>query len=312
MTVSGQDITVLIPTRDRRDLVLNAIKTVLAQTIAPAEILVVDDGSSDGTAEAVMALTPTELQIRVIPGPARGVGPARNQGLGACKTPLVCFLDSDDELKPKALEIALNTWKASDTMLIFSAEQFPGSPKLLTKKTPPNLFSLSGLLGDDSDFNPPWGLARVDHLQAIGAFTDELPCAVDYDLLLRLCAEGRTVRCLRTPVYRYRREPNAETVSSNQVRNYLARLQALSRLEDNYCDLVRSHQVCFNQIRVRFLLRFCAAQQATRRRLSPAEKSFLRTRAREALLLQPLRLRVTINYLSCMLTTWLSCTRQAQ
>ena len=47
MTVSGQDITVLIPTRDRRDLVLNAIKTVLAQTIAPAEILVVDDGRPD-------------------------------------------------------------------------------------------------------------------------------------------------------------------------------------------------------------------------------------------------------------------------
>jgi glycosyltransferase involved in cell wall biosynthesis len=302
MTLSGQDITVLIPTRDRRELVLNAIKTVLAQTVAPAEILVVDDGSNDGTAEAIAALAPTAAQIRVIPGPAKGVGPARNHGLKACKTPLVCFLDSDDELRPEALEVALNAWKASDTMLIFSAEQFPEDPRLLTKKTPQNQFSLSGLLGDDSDFNPPWGLARVDHLQAIGAFTDELPCAVDYDLLLRLCAEDRTVRCLRTPVYRYRRDPNAETVSSNQVRNYLARLHALSRLEDNYPELVRSHQVCFNQIRVRFLLRFCAAQQATRCALSPAEKSDLRTRAREALRLQPLRLRVAINYLKCMLT----------
>jgi len=302
MTVSGQDITVLIPTRDRRELVLNAIKTVLAQTVAPAEILVVDDGSSDGTADAIAALTPHQVPIQVVSGPGKGVGPARNHGLDCCKTPLVCFLDSDDELKPDALQTALSEWRDSDTMLIFSAEQFPGEPRLLTKITAPDEFSLKGLLGDDSDFNPPWGLARVDHLQAIGAFTDELPCAVDYDLLLRLCAEGRTIRCLRTPVYRYRRDPAADTVSSNQARNYSARLHALDRLKENHPELVQSNQIYFDQIRVRFLLRFCAAEQATRRALSPAEKRNLRTRAHEALRLQPLRLRVAINYLKCMLT----------
>jgi len=303
MTLESHDITVLIPTKNRKELVLGAIGSVRTQTKPPKEILIIDDGSTDGTDQAIKALIPHKVPIRIVVGPGQGVGPARNRGLNDCQTKVVCFLDSDDELAPDALAVALTEWKENDTMLIFSAIQFPGNPRVLTKRTPGDQFLIEGLLGDDSDFNPPWGLARVDHLQTIGAFTNEIPCAVDYDLLLRLCANNRVVRCLKKPVYRYRRDPSHVTVSSDQVRNYRARLAALDRLCMAQPNVLKLHQRRFAKIRNRFVLRLCAAQYEPPRDLSISEKAELKALALAALKLQPWRVRVLANYLRCLLTS---------
>jgi glycosyltransferase involved in cell wall biosynthesis len=301
MTFDASDVTVLIPTRNRRELVLGAIESAREQTVQAAEILVVDDGSSDGTAEAILALEATGTPVRVIPGPQQGVGPARNAGLAACKTRLVCFLDSDDLLTSHALERGLAEWRDDDTMLVFSAVEIPGPPLVLTKPTEGDAYSVAGLLGKESNFNPPWGLALVDHLQAIGGFTDALPCAVDYDLLLRLCAEGRQVRCLREPVYRYRREEGRDTVSSDPARNWRARLGALDRLREGWSTVVHDHEAQFSSIRVRLLLRLCDAIRQQDRPLTQVQKRELRARASEALKLQPLRVRLISNWVRCAL-----------
>ena len=301
MSFAPSDVTVLIPTRDRLDLVLGAIESAQIQTVHAFEILIVDDGSTDGTAEAIQALTPTDTSIRIIPGPQQGVGPARNAGLAACKTRLVCFLDSDDLLAADALEQGLAEWREDDTMLVFSAVEFPGPPRVLTKPTAGDEYSVAGLLSGESNFNPPWGLALVAHLQAIGGFTDALPCAVDYDLLLRLCAEGRQVRCLREPVYRYRRELGRDSVSSNQARNYRARIGALDRLRAGWSAVVQDHEAQFSRIRVRFLLRLCKAMRQQANPFTDAQQKELRARAWEALKLQPTRVRVITNAIRCAL-----------
>ena len=73
MTFRASDVTVLIPTRNRRDLVLDAIESAREQTVQAAEILVVDDGSNDGTAEAIRALDASGTPVRVIPGPGNWI-----------------------------------------------------------------------------------------------------------------------------------------------------------------------------------------------------------------------------------------------
>lgn len=291
-------ITVLIPTRDRRELVLQAIESACRQTQLPTAILVVDDGSSDGTQAALVALKSTDVPIEVIEGPGLGVGPARNFGLDHCSTPLVCFLDSDDLLREDAIELAMGQWDQDLAMLIFSGRSFGGShEEILTKPSEGLTYSLAGLLGAESDFNPPWGIASVDALKRVGNFSEHMPCAVDYDLLLRLCASGEQVQCLREPVYHYRLDPGRATVSSNQARNYRNRLIALDRLQREYPAQTDVARDSFRSIQVRFRLRLCKALRL-QARLNSAERLELRRNALEAFKADSLRLRVASNLLS--------------
>lgn len=99
---SSLDIAVVIPTHNRRDLLEQTLRSVFAQSAPPAEVIVVDDGSDDGTAELL-----AERPVTVVRNEAGGWGPsrARNEGLDRVKSPLVAFLDSDDLLLPAALEV---------------------------------------------------------------------------------------------------------------------------------------------------------------------------------------------------------------
>ena len=87
----------LIPTRDRARMVQRALLSVLAQERPCDEIIVVDDGSVDGTAEQLMARFP---QVRLERLPGVGPGRARNAGAAAATGEVLLFLDSDDEWTP--------------------------------------------------------------------------------------------------------------------------------------------------------------------------------------------------------------------
>lgn len=95
-------VSVVIPTFDRRVLVERAIRSALAQSRPPEEIIVVDDGSTDGTAEALERLGGRIILLRQ---ENRGVSAARNAGIQIASNELVAFLDSDDEWKTEHLEI---------------------------------------------------------------------------------------------------------------------------------------------------------------------------------------------------------------
>jgi glycosyltransferase involved in cell wall biosynthesis len=95
-------VSIIIPTYNRARDVQTAIRSLLAQTRVPDEILIVDDGSADDTASIVARFDPPVRLIRH----ERSLGPsaARNTGLQACSGDLIGFLDSDDTLPPDSLE----------------------------------------------------------------------------------------------------------------------------------------------------------------------------------------------------------------
>ena len=95
-------VSVVIPTHDRGRVVVEAIESALAQTHPPLEVIVVDDGSTDDTAERVGRLR--DARVRYLRRPHAGVSAARNAGIAAATGDLVAFLDSDDLWKPDKAE----------------------------------------------------------------------------------------------------------------------------------------------------------------------------------------------------------------
>ena len=97
---TGQ-VSVIIPTFNRADMLGAAVESALAQRYRPLEVLVVDDGSSDDTARVLARFGDS---IRTLRQPNRGCAAARNRGLAAARGEFIAFLDSDDRFLPGKLE----------------------------------------------------------------------------------------------------------------------------------------------------------------------------------------------------------------
>jgi glycosyltransferase involved in cell wall biosynthesis len=102
------DASVIIPSYNRADLLAFTLDAVLAQTVAPREVIVVDDGSRDDTLSMLGRYQPTVLVIRI---ENSGSIVARNVGLRAAVSPIVAFCDSDDLWCPDFLERMAVLWR---------------------------------------------------------------------------------------------------------------------------------------------------------------------------------------------------------
>jgi glycosyltransferase involved in cell wall biosynthesis len=90
------EYSVVIPTWQGADFIEGAVRTALDQTVAPREVIVVNDGSTDDTAARVAALAEADARVATISIENRGVAGARNVGIGMATAPWIAFLDDDD------------------------------------------------------------------------------------------------------------------------------------------------------------------------------------------------------------------------
>lgn len=100
-------ISVIIPVYNEPTGLMHAVDSALAQTLAPTEILIVDDHSTDNTPEVARTLAATHREVRFceVPKGRDGVSAARNVGLSQARGDLITFLDADDALEPTMLEV---------------------------------------------------------------------------------------------------------------------------------------------------------------------------------------------------------------
>ncbi|HEX6122765.1 MAG TPA: glycosyltransferase family A protein, partial [Ktedonobacterales bacterium] len=129
-------VSIIIPTYNRAELLGEAVQSALAQTYAAREILVVDDGSTDQTPAAAASFG---AEIRYLQQANAGVETARNAGVAAATGEYLYFLDSDDVLRPRAVErlVAVLEAHPSAGMVYGTAEEFDLSGHLMRLITPP-------------------------------------------------------------------------------------------------------------------------------------------------------------------------------
>ncbi len=101
-------VTVVIPTRDRRELLLRTLDSVLRQEDVALDVVVVDDGGTDGSADAVENLQLPNVRV-LRHQRSRGVSAARNAGLRTVTAPWVAFVDDDDLWAPTKLRAQLTS-----------------------------------------------------------------------------------------------------------------------------------------------------------------------------------------------------------
>ena len=103
------EVSIILPTYNRADVIGRAVVSVLRQSMPDWELIVVDDGSTDGTLERLAGL---DGRIRLLRQDNQGVYVARNTGLAAARAELITFLDSDDEWLPHFLEMTTGFLRA--------------------------------------------------------------------------------------------------------------------------------------------------------------------------------------------------------
>ena len=182
------DISVIIPTFNRRETLARALSSVHAQTLQPREVLVVDDGSTDGTGDMIQQQFP---QCRYIYQANSGVSHSRNVGILESHGQWVALLDSDDEWLPGKLEAqAEELARYLDCRLCHSEEIWIRNGvrvNPMKKHTKSGGWIFRNCL-PLCVISPSAALIKRSLLDEVGLFDEELIVCEDYDLWLRICS----------------------------------------------------------------------------------------------------------------------------
>jgi glycosyltransferase involved in cell wall biosynthesis len=202
---SGPEVSVIVPTHDRVDLLPFAVASVLRQVDVDLELIVVDDGSVDGTAAYLGTLTDPRVVV-IRHGPARGVSAARNAGIARARGRVVAFLDDDDVWAPDKLREQLAAMRESGRAWAYAGCVNLNHAGRISGGAPP--MDADSFATTLPRWNPmPAGCSNavVDArtLERVGCFDENLRILADWDLWLRLGRLGPPAAVAR-PLVGYR------------------------------------------------------------------------------------------------------------
>jgi len=181
-------VSVILPTHNRRRTLSRAVDSVLSQTHGDLELIVVDDGSTDTTAELIAEYDDPRLTFEALARQA-GAATARNRGIELARGQLIAFQDSDDEWVPGKLESQLEVfdrdarigWVGGRHRVVAGSEAWTVGPTSIIAGEDHR----AELLDGRAFVTPTW-LVRREVLAAAGGFRQDMPCLEDWDLIFRL------------------------------------------------------------------------------------------------------------------------------
>jgi glycosyltransferase involved in cell wall biosynthesis len=195
-------VSIIIPCYNLGQYVDEAVSSVLAQTFQDFEILIVDDGSTDATTQAVLAGY-SRPKTRVIRAAHSGLAAARNLGIRHAAGRFLCALDADDRLEPTFLEKMVGGLDNDDSLTFSSCWLRTFGDE--TWDWTPERCDLPTLLWEDTVLTA--ALVRRDAVLAVGGYDTNMPEQgdEDWDLWLTLVERGHRGAILPEILFNYRR-----------------------------------------------------------------------------------------------------------
>lgn len=186
-------VSVVLPTRNRVQLLRAAVQTVLEQTWEELELLVVDDASTDGTAEYIEAQRQADARVRYIRfDRRRGAAAARNAGIAESRGAYVVFQDDDCVWTPDRVSIQVGALEAAGPAVGFAyspaeSVELDGTRRIVGAQFPGDKYRGPWTIGT-------WGVTvRREPLLRVGGFDETLPRLQDFDLWVRLLVETQYI-----------------------------------------------------------------------------------------------------------------------
>lgn len=229
--MSGPAISIVICSYNRERFLGEAVQSVLAQTRGDFELLIVDDGSTDGSPAIAQRFAERDPRVRAVLAEHRGLTPTLRDALAQTTAPYLGWIDSDDRLAPTALaetSAVLDArpeigWVYTDYQTMNEAGEVRGPGKRC--QIP---YSKDRLLIDFMTFH--FRLIRRSAYDLTGGIDLANECAQDYDLCLRL-SEVAAVQHLAKPLYFYR--VHAQSISiENRLKQIYSSQAAIARALD--------------------------------------------------------------------------------
>jgi glycosyltransferase involved in cell wall biosynthesis len=221
--MTGNGVSVIIPAYNVDAFIADAFASVAAQTRSVQEIIVIDDGSTDGTAAWLREMIPNDARLRVLRSDRLGPSGARNVGLEAATQSFIAFLDADDAWPHYKIERQMDRFAAPDRPDVVSGliRRFHTFEKgaLVPASSSQELIAHANLGAC---------LFRRKVFDSIGLFEEGLLHCEDVDLMFRLRESGFRLAIMREVMLYYRIRPGSLTQSTtNEIQKELDALRAL-------------------------------------------------------------------------------------
>ena len=222
------NISVVIPSYNRKDFLKRSIDSAINQTKKPLEIIVVDDGSTDGTE----AMIKSDYDfVKFIKQKNKGVSAARNIGIKVSIGEWICFLDSDDEWKKDKLEKQINAMKSNPGYKFFHSNEIwiknglRINQKKKHKKYGGDIFDKCL---DMCRISPSSVMIDKTVFDEVGNFNEYLVVCEDYELWLRICDKYRVFFIDEPLIIKYGGHQGQLSYSIESIENH--RIKALEYL----------------------------------------------------------------------------------
>ena len=233
-------ITVITPTHNRRDQVVRAVESVLAQNETRFEHIVVDDGSTDGTEAALARIH--DPRLIYIGAKWRGANAARNAGIERAQAPIVTFLDSDDVYLPDRLQRTLARFEENPSLevLISSFVSVKGgrSTRCVNREAFLARNAFERALVAQTIFIAGTAItATRESLLAIGGYDSDIVRMQDRELLLRFARRGGALLSEDIDWKKYNSENSISGQRDGYVEAYANLMGKHPYIVDRYPDI---------------------------------------------------------------------------